>query len=86
MEAAHCHLDACSPEWPRDVERTWILVRLHAHQRKQSEVSMLTKTPDQLRYVDVGIWFIDCVNVDVDIRTKHLPLRSVERQAVNGGK
>src|SRR6516225_11612772 len=42
METADRYLDACGAQWPRQVERARILVRLHAHQRHQTKIAVAT--------------------------------------------
>lgn len=86
MKSAHHHLDAGGAKRPSDVETTRVLVSLNAHQRQQVEISMPAETSDQLRYVDAGIRLIDRIDVDFNVGAEHLPLRCVDRQAVDGGQ
>ena len=69
-----------------DVERARILVRLHADQAEQAEIAVLAEAPDQLLDVDAGIGLVDDVDVDLDVLSQDVPLRRIERQAVNGGE
>ena len=86
MEAAHRHRNAGVAKRLGDVEGARILVRLHADQPEQAEIAMLAEAPDQLLDVDAGIGLVDDVDVDFDVLSQDMPLRRIERQAVNGGE
>jgi hypothetical protein len=86
VEPADRHPDARGTEWPRDIQRPRILVRLHAHQCQQSEIAVLAKATDQLGNVDPCVGLVDHVDVEFDIRPERLPLCAVARQAVDRGE
>ena len=86
VEAAEHYRDARLPERPRDVERARILVGLHAHQSQHPELAAALEAPDQLRDVHAGIGLVDHLDVELDVRSEHLPLRAIDREPVDRGE
>ena len=70
------------PERPRDVERTGILIRLDADQRNKAKIAVNEKPVEERRQVYTGVHLVDRRYVDGDVRSEHLPLGAVSRNAV----
>ena len=86
VEAAHRHRHAGLAELARDVHGARKLVRLHADQAHQPEIAVVAEPPDQLVEGDQRVHLVVGVQHQFDLVPEHVPLRQVERQAVDGGE
>ena len=83
VEAADGDRNPGLPQRAGDVERAWILVRLHADQRDEPEIVVAPQARDDRRHVDAGVGFVDRIDIELDIRSQHPPLGAVDRAAVH---
>ena len=86
VEAADDDRDERVAERPRNIECAGILIRLHADKCNQPKAGMPLNPRENRRHVNVRIGFVDDRDVDADVRSKHLPLDAIRRDAVDGGK
>jgi hypothetical protein len=86
VEASHGNANPGGPEWPRNVERAWILVRLYADKRHTSEIAVAPEAGKQRGYVNTRVRFVDHFDFDGDVRPEDLPRRAIGRNAINGGE
>ena len=69
-----------------NVERAWILVRLHAGEHDQAEIAMARKLRDQCGNIDAVTEFIDRLNVDFNISPEDTAGLAVLRNSINAGE
>src|SRR5215207_4799508 len=84
MEAADDDREAGGTKWPGDVHGTRKLVRLHANKPDHAEAAVARQLRDDSLQIDARVGLVDRRDVDGDVGPEHLPLRGINREAVNG--
>jgi len=84
MEAADDHRDAGRAQRLGDMQRTRILVRLHADQADKAEIAVVAHVGDDAVDAHPGIGFVNRRDLNVDIGPENLPLGAIVEQAVDG--
>ena len=87
VKAAHGDRHAGVAERPGDVEGARILVRLDADQRHQAEIAVVARSvASSAGMFDARVGLVDRLDVDADVRSEHLALGAVGRDAVERGQ
>ena len=84
VEAADHHRHARGAERAGDIERTGILVRLHAGERDQAEPVVAPEQREKLLDLDARIDLVDHRDVDGGIGSEHAALRRIAPQGCKG--
>ena len=86
MKAANRNWNPGRPQRTRQIECARILIGLHADKRHQAEIAVTLKSLYQFLNFDSLAEFVDCFEVDINVRTEHLALDAFERNAVDRGQ
>src|SRR6516165_10006692 len=86
MKTADDHWNAGSAQRLCDMQRAWILVRLHSNQADKAEIIVRTHVADDAVKANEGISFVDGNNIDIDIGTENSTTRTIVNEPVDAGQ
>jgi hypothetical protein len=82
MEPADHDRQSGGAELPREIERTRVLVRLHADQPDETSAGRADLRDDGFD-ADDGVALVERIDLDIDVGPEHALCRAVREQAVN---